>query len=253
LSVGGGIDQLIDTSYFHKGIGYITSVAPVYQSEICLPMQRGWHLCCQLTTLLFGLLLAYWMNYGFYFRPGALQWRFPLLFQVIFAVYIILLTIWLPETPRWLMLHESSPDRGTVVLSKLRNLPIDHEVVQKEKNEILEAIKIESVEGTWSDLFRDGGFAGHKRFFLAVGAQFMQQMSGINIVSYYAPTIFTQSLGMSQQKALLVGGFLQIWYLFASFLTVCPCVSSPLVAGKSHGMNVYTDYRIVVDDRFGWP
>ena len=36
----------------------------------------------------FGLMLAYWVKYGFYFHPGNVQWRFPLLFQLVFAVHI---------------------------------------------------------------------------------------------------------------------------------------------------------------------
>lgn len=46
-------------------------------------------------------------------------------------------------------------------------------------------------------------------------------LSGINIVSYYAPTLFHDSLGMGQEQALFVGCFLQVWYIIASFLTVC--------------------------------
>ncbi|KAJ5231442.1 uncharacterized protein N7469_006030 [Penicillium citrinum] len=44
-------------------------------------------------------------------------------------------------------------------------------------------------------------------------------LSGINIVSYYAPTLFHDSLGMGQEQALFVGCFLQVWYIIASFLT----------------------------------
>ncbi|KAL1861349.1 hypothetical protein VTK73DRAFT_7137 [Phialemonium thermophilum] len=202
------------------GIGYITSVAPVYQSEVCKPTQRGWMLGCHLSTLLLGLLLAYWINYAFYFHPGSLQWRFPLLFQIVFAIYIIVVTSFLPDTPRWLIFHESTPDRGVLVLSKLRNKPVEHQEIQKEKDDIMYSISVESeAQGSWSDLFKDGGYSGHKRFALAVGIQFMQQTSGINIVSYYAPTIFQDILGMSQERALFVGGFLQVWYICASFLT----------------------------------
>ena len=103
----------------------------------------------------------------------------------------------------------------------------------------MEAIAIESKEeGTWGDLFRDNGIAAHKRFYLALGIQFMQQMTGehrgypldiitddyvgINIVTYYAPTLFQNSLGMSQERSLLLGCFLQLFYIIASFLTVCP-------------------------------
>lgn len=166
------------------GIGYITSVAPVYQSEISKAAQRGWQVCCQLSTMLFGLMLAYWINYGFYFHKSNIQWRFPLLFQLIFAVYICCVTPWLPDTPRWLMRHEESHERGLVVLSKLRDKPLDDVVVRKEADEIIEAIRIESQEeGSWGDLFRSNGITANKRFYLALGVQFMQQMSGINIVT----------------------------------------------------------------------
>ena len=161
------------------GIGYITSVTPVFQSEISAAAQRGWQVCCQLTTMLFGLMLAYWINYGVYFRKSDFQWRFPLLFQAVFAVYILAITPWLPDTPRWLMRHDGNEERGLMVLAKLRGLEPKDEVVQREKDEIMEAIAMESKEeGTWGDLFRGNGMAADKRFYLALGIQFMQQMSG---------------------------------------------------------------------------
>ena len=77
------------------------------------------------------------------------------------------------------MRHEESHERGLVVLSRLRNKTMDDPVVQQEANEILEAIRIEAKEeGTWADLFRSNGIAANKRFYLALGIQFMQQMSG---------------------------------------------------------------------------
>jgi MFS family permease len=129
--------------------------------------------------MLFGLMLAYWINYAFYFHSGAVQWRFPILFQAVFAIYILVVAPFLPDTPRWLMLHESTPERGTIVLSKLRNKPIEDTAVQKEKNEIVAAISIEAEEeGSWKSLLSDGGCAANKRLFLALGIQFMQQTSG---------------------------------------------------------------------------
>lgn len=108
-----------------------------------------------------------------------MQWRFPLLFQLVFAAYIVVVTPFLPDTPRWLRRHDDSHERGMLVLSKLRNRPINDRSVQKEGNEILEAIRIESkTEGSWADLFRSDEVATNKRFYLALGVQFMQQMSG---------------------------------------------------------------------------
>ena len=162
------------------GIGYITSVTPVYQSEISAAAQRGWQVCCQLTTMLFGLMLAYWINYGVYPHKSDFQWRFPILFQTVFAIYILGVAIWLPDTPRWLIQHDGNEERGLLVLSRLRGLGPDSEIVQKEKDGIIEAIQIESKEeGTWGDLFKDNGIAANKRFYLALGIQFMQQLSGI--------------------------------------------------------------------------
>ena len=163
------------------GIGYITSVTPVYQSEISAAAQRGWQVCCQLTTMLFGLMLAYWINYGVFFRNSDFQWRFPLLFQCVFAIYILAIAVWLPDTPRWLMKRDGNEERGLVVLANLRGLDREHKLVQREKREIMEAIAIESKEeGSWGDLTRDCGVGANKRFYLAVGIQFMQQMSGMS-------------------------------------------------------------------------
>ncbi len=177
------------------GIGFITSgeaplvavdsttngppVTPVYQSEIGPAAQKGWQVCCQLSTLLFGLMLAYWINYGFYYQQNSAQWRFPLAFQMVFAIYCICVTTFLPDTPRWLMRYSASQEKGTAVLAGLRDKPINHPAVQREKNEIMDAIEIESrEEGSWLDLFRGAGIAANKRFYLALGIQFMQQMSG---------------------------------------------------------------------------
>lgn len=43
--------------------------------------------------------------------------------------------------------------------------------------------------------------------------------TGINIVTYYAPTLYKTSLGMGQEQALFLGGFTQVWYIIASFVT----------------------------------
>ena len=130
--------------------------------------------------MLFGLTLAYWINYGVYFINSAFQWRFPLLFQCVFAVYIPVLTVWLPDTPWWLMRRDGGEERGLIILAKLRDLEPSHARIQREKDDITEAIAIES-EGTWGGgggLFKDSGIAAYKSFYLALGIQFMQQMTG---------------------------------------------------------------------------
>lgn len=203
------------------GIGLTTSVTPVYQSEISAHAQRGWQVCCQLTTMLVGLLMAYCINYGLYFHPGEAQWRFPLVFQCVFAVYILGVAPFLPDTPRWLLRrYGEEPERGLAVLARLRGKEEQDRGVQEELREILVALQAESkAQGSWGDLFRSNGVSADKRFYLALAIQFMQQLSGINIVTYYAPTLFRTALGMNQEDALLLGCFTQLWYVLASFVT----------------------------------
>ena len=77
------------------------------------------------------------------------------------------------------MKRDGNEERGLLVLARLRGLDKENKVVQREKDDILQAIAIESQEeGTWGDLFRDNGIGANKRFYLALGIQFMQQMSG---------------------------------------------------------------------------
>ncbi|KZT58071.1 general substrate transporter [Calocera cornea HHB12733] len=202
------------------GVGFICSICAVYQAEISVPTHRGWLTCCQLTTMLFGLMVAYWLNYGLSFTASTVQWRFPLAFQIIFAIYTGLVTVFLPDTPRWLMRHRPKSGEGLAVLAALRGEGKDHPVVKTEAEEIQSAIAVEEAEeGGWLDVFRDGGVKGNVRVALAMGIQFMQQMTGINIVTYYAPTLFQTSLGMGHSLALLLGCILQVWYVSASFLT----------------------------------
>ena len=77
------------------------------------------------------------------------------------------------------MKRDGNEERGLLVLARLRGMDKENEVVQREKDDILQVIAIESQEeGTWGDLFRDNGIGANKRFYLALGIQFMQQMSG---------------------------------------------------------------------------
>lgn len=180
------------------GIGIITSVTPVWQSEISLAAQRGWQVCAQLSTMLFGLLIAYCVNYGFYFTHSSIQWRFPLLFQLVFAGYILCVTPWLPDSPRWLMRHDTSSNKGEEVLARLRSMPASDPSVQAEVKGIIEAIEIESrEEGSWTDLFRDGGIRANARFYLALGIQCKHSSTRIRSVSElirqsYAATFWDQ-------------------------------------------------------------
>jgi MFS family permease len=85
------------------GNGMNTSTIPVWQSEMAPPKIRGFLVLFEGALITAGIMLAYWLNYGFWFvtQYGSFQWRFPIAFQAVFGVILILL-IWLcPESPRY--------------------------------------------------------------------------------------------------------------------------------------------------------
>lgn len=66
-----------------------------------------------------GICFSYWLDFAFSFLdPDTIAWRFPIGFQIFFALTILLFVLELPESPRWLILkgHE---DEAMSVLSAL--------------------------------------------------------------------------------------------------------------------------------------
>lgn len=60
------------------GNGMNTSTIPVYQSEIAPPKIRGFLVLFEGALITLGIVISYWLNYGFWFvnGHGSLQWRY---------------------------------------------------------------------------------------------------------------------------------------------------------------------------------
>jgi len=47
-------------------------------------------------------MLSYWIDLGFSFlEPSSIAWRFPIAFQIVLALIIVVVIPGLPESPRW--------------------------------------------------------------------------------------------------------------------------------------------------------
>jgi hypothetical protein len=54
------------------------------------------------TLIVFGVMISYWIDLGFsYLEPSTVTWRFPIAFQIILALIIVIFIPGLPESPRW--------------------------------------------------------------------------------------------------------------------------------------------------------
>ncbi|KAF2183504.1 putative sugar transporter [Zopfia rhizophila CBS 207.26] len=203
------------------GNGMNSSTAPVYQSE-CSPAEiRGALLTTQGTVTILGVVIAYWMDYGTSFTESSLQWRLPLAFQAVFAILLVLQIIGLPETPRWLVQHDRHEEARSVIAA-LDDRFIDDPEVTRTIINIQTGLVEEHKGGPFSvkELFTWGKVQNLRRLLLTISIQLGQQFTGSNMINYYAPVIFQQSMGLNRNLSLILGGCAQCTYLIGSAIPV---------------------------------
>ena len=109
------------------GIGILVTVCPMYLSELSSPAVRGWLVGHHAIFLVFGYMLSSWIGYGCYFatsKSPSFAWRFPLCFQCLVPLLLLLGSPWVPRSPRWL-LSKSLGDEAWDVLLRLRKTQED--------------------------------------------------------------------------------------------------------------------------------
>ncbi|KAJ5702033.1 hypothetical protein N7488_009581 [Penicillium malachiteum] len=211
------------------GNGINTVCAPLLQAETASPRWRGRLVMLELVMNIAGFAMVNWINYyGLSFVGGSVAWRLPIALQFIFIfIFILFATVpWLPESHRWLMSHDMEAE-PIQVLAALEDKPVNDPQVSMLRNEIGYSIHYERENAVrWTDLLRFGGEDSTKtrcRLLLAAGTQFMQQFEGINVMSYYLPTVLEDSVGLSDSLARLLTA------CNASTYFVFSCLSVPLI------------------------
>ncbi|GAB1198487.1 hypothetical protein APSETT444_007810 [Aspergillus pseudonomiae] len=200
------------------GNGMNTSTIPTYQAECSKTSNRGLLICIEGGIIAIGTAIAYWIDYGAHYGPQDLVWRFPIAFQVVFGIIIIVGMFYLPESPRYLIAHDKVAE-GERVLAALAGTEIEDRHTQTEKNLILDSVRASgATKAKFSDLLTGGPSQHLRRMLVGSSSQMFQQISGCNAVIYYLPVLLEQSIGQSHNFALLIGGINMICYaIFATF------------------------------------
>ncbi|WWD21695.1 hypothetical protein CI109_106181 [Kwoniella shandongensis] len=208
------------------GLGGITSTLPSWQNETSPAHLRGTVICTSLSFLIIGQLIAYWAGYGLLqqYPTQNITWRLLFALQTISVCIMALMTLFMPESPRYLIAH-GNYDKAREVISCLLNRPENDVLVNEQMEDISRAIAFEQEHGAgWGDIFSwnsktEGGSQEKRRLLTACAIQIAQPFSGSTVLSFYLTTIFEGSVGFSEHLSTLMSGFLQVWFLIASFGT----------------------------------
>ena len=158
-------------------IGMASFIVPLYIAEVAPINIRGALVSLNQLVITMGIVLSYMVD--LYFAPTE-TWRWMLGMAVLPSIILAFGMIFMPPSPRWLI-SKGYKSKATKVLERVRGI----KNVDKEVKEIEETLLLEN-EGKWSDLLDP---KIRSALIIGIGLAAFQQLTGINTVIYYAPTI----------------------------------------------------------------
>lgn len=191
------------------GVGISTIAAPLYISEIAPPDKRGRLAGMFQFNIVFGILVAFLSNAALS-GVGENAWRWMLGVAAFPSIIYTVLTLTIPESPRWLISKKNDRKHALEVL-KLTT----PDATQAEIEATADSIVSHSAHGAtpgpfWSKRLK-------VPILLAFLVAFFNQLSGINAVLYFAPRIFEMT-GLGKQAALLQSAGIGVTNLVFTFV-----------------------------------
>jgi sugar porter (SP) family MFS transporter len=171
------------------GVGSASMVVPLYIGEAAPPRFRGALVSCNQLALSSGILVAYLVDYAL---SSSRDWRLMFGLACIPAALLFLGMLTQPESPAWLVSRGRAEDARRV-LSRLRHPG----AVQGELTRMLDSARHQSARA--SELLQP---SLRPALLLGVLLAVFQQVTGINTVIYYAPTLLNGA-GLGSSAALL--------------------------------------------------
>ncbi len=157
-------------------IGIASFTSPMYMSEISPVRIRGSLVSINQLAVTIGIVVAYLVDYAL---SGIQGWHYMFGIAAVPSTVLVIAMLRMPPSPRWLMSHGMA-DKARAVLERIRGT----KDVTGEMKEIQDSLAKQKggVEDLFHPLLRMALIVG-------IGLAIFQQITGINTVIYYAPTI----------------------------------------------------------------
>lgn len=197
------------------GLGIASMLSPLYIAELAPASMRGRLVSLFQLAIVTGFFIVFYVNasvalthteawnieYGW-------RWMFGLSIIPALGFYVMLLMV--PESPRWLA-SKGKNDESLEILTKVNG----EEVAKNELSDIQKSLS-EHTEASLAEIVQPG-----IRVALIVGCilAFLQQVTGINAIMYYAPKIFSAT-GIEDSQSLLSTGLVGTVNLLFTFIAL---------------------------------
>ena len=213
------------------GIGGAILIAPIYIAEIAPPNLRGRLVSFNQLNIVLGISVAYFTNY-FLVNLGEESWRWMLAVEALPALLYFFALFAVPKSPRWLVFYASDTIRAHAILTKIAGKDYADTTMSA-----IESHRYNEPNGGVKDLFK-------KRFstvmLIAFGIAFFQQITGINAIFYYAPTIFEQAGGSTDSAFLqaIAIGLTNLFFTLVAIAVIDKAGRKPLLIIGTMGMTL---------------
>lgn len=224
-------------------VGAASVITPAYIAEVAPARYRGMLTTLQQIAIILGLFMAFVSNYllaefaGASTEPlwlGIDAWRWMFWMELLPAVLFLLMLLFIPESPRFLLL-KGRDEAGAKVLERLYG----QAAAQRKVQDIRESLQADHAPRL-SDLLDPVTGKLRKLVWVGIGLASFQQLVGINVVFYYGAVLW-QAVGFSESDALLINvisGGISIAACVLTLLVIDRIGRKPLLLWGSVGMTV---------------
>ncbi|PVH93634.1 general substrate transporter [Periconia macrospinosa] len=198
------------------GISIAAVASPALVAELSYPTHRGKVTAIYNTNWFVGSIIAAWSTFGTFQINNSWSWRIPSALQCAPSVIQLVSSIWIPESPRWLI-YKDRRDEATKVLADYHaGGDVTSPLVMYEIAEITAALSAEKEQSStkFSVFLKTPG--NRHRLFILVVLGIMQQASGNTLIAYFLALILKQ-VGITDGTAQngINGGLQVVNYLTA--------------------------------------